>query len=372
MRVAEVTAVYPPYRAGISHVVHDYAQYLLKSGEEVRVFTPAYPGLNFSEEVEALPGLIYGKAAVLPQLFGKLKDFDVVHLHYPFYGTALIAALAAKFFKKRLILTYHMKTRGQGFLGFIFEAHRLLVEPIILALSDAVLVSSIDYANSIDLRHKNLMDQPFGVDTDLFSPNDHELARKKINLTPLDFVFIFVGALDDAHYFKGIDLLLEAAAKLPKGESWKIIVVGGGNRLPILQSLAKEFGIFDHFIFAGIVDPVDLPDYYRAADVHLFPSIDRSEAFGLVTLEAASSGLPSLVSALPGVRTLVLHKETGLHVPPGNVEGWSLALQWALTHREKCRELGKNARVRVLQEYSQEVCLARLQRVFKGGKLDWV
>ncbi|MBU1126377.1 glycosyltransferase, partial [Patescibacteria group bacterium] len=152
----------------------------------------------------------------------------------------------------------------------------------------------------------------------------------------------------------------------------KLLLVGGGNREKMLRSIARELDIEDKVIFAGFVSQEDLPDYYRSADAHILPAIDQSEAFGLVTLEAGATGIPSFVSALPGVRTLVLHRETGLHIPVNNVEGLSLALQWALEHREKCLVLGLNARQRVLEKYAKETCLGRLHALYKGGKLDLV
>ncbi|MFH1767410.1 MAG: glycosyltransferase family 4 protein [Patescibacteria group bacterium] len=372
MRIAHITPVYPPYRAGIGHVAFEEVKYLKQMGEEAKVFTPQYLGLQYDSEVEALKGLTWGKAAVLPQLLWRLRDFDVIHLHYPFYGSALFTALAALVWQKRLIVTYHMKTKGSGLHGFIFRWQRRLVEPIILFLAEIVLVSSVDYASSIGLRHRNLIDMPFGVDTEEFCPKDKFLARKKLQIDPDSFIFIFVGALDDAHYFKGVDVLLAAAAKIRTHEYWKLLLVGGGNREKMLRSIARELDIEDKVIFAGFVSQEDLPDYYRSADAHILPAIDQSEAFGLVTLEAGATGIPSFVSALPGVRTLVLHRETGLHIPVNNVEGLSLALQWALEHREKCLVLGLNARQRVLEKYAKETCLGRLHALYKGGKLDLV
>lgn len=369
MKIAHITPVYPPYKGGIGHVAFDYVEYLKKI-EEVSVFTPQYDDFVFSSDVVALKGFTYGKASLVPQLLWELKFFDIIHLHYPFYGGALFTALAALIWKKRLVVTYHMKTQGTGWLGLVFRWHRRLVEPLILIIADTVLVSSLDYAESIGLKHKQLVAMPFGVDTKRFRPGGREQIREKIGLSLNDFIFLFVGGLDDAHYFKGVDVLLAAAAKLRNTKNWRLVIVGGGDRQYNLERMANELGIVNFVYFVGRVSDEDLPSYFRVADVHVLPSIDQSEAYGLVTLEAAASGLPSFVSALPGVRTLVRHKETGLHIPIGDVRGVSLALAWGLNHEDKCRELGKNALKRARDKYDKNTCLGRLHDLYKEGKVS--
>jgi len=69
-------------------------------------------------------------------------------------------------------------------------------------------------------------------------------------------------------------------------------------------------------IFAGNVNDTELPLYYNLADVFVLPSIDRSEAFGMVLLEAAACGKPLIASNLPGVRTLVRDGVNGFLVEP--------------------------------------------------------
>lgn len=376
MKIVHVTPVYPPYKGGMGKVAFDYVELLRKRGECVSVLTPDYEDIDRTqkidgEEIEWLHGFAFGKAAVLPQLLWKVKDCDVVHLHYPFYGTAIFTALGSVIWKKKLVVTYHMKTKGTGFLGAFFSLHRLLLEPIILMIANSVLVSSIDYASSIELRHKNLIDAPFGVDVDRFSLGESDV-RSKLGISNNSKVGIFVGGLDDAHYFKGVDVLLEATSKLNKDDVWDIIIVGGGNRKDNLKVLARELGVEDRIHFAGRVLDEDLPNFYRTADFHILPSIDRSEAFGLVTLEAAVSGIPSIVSDLPGVRTLVVDKKTGLHFAPNDVEALKLAITWMLDHADKVKEFGKNAKQRVSQYYSEEKMIDRLQLVYKNGNVKGV
>jgi len=109
-----------------------------------------------------------------------------------------------------------------------------------------------------------------------------------------------------------------------------------------------------------------LPRYYQAADVHVLPAINRCEAFGLVTLEAAASGLPSVVSNLPGVRTLVKERETGLVVPPSDVGALILALTFMLQKDELRYRFGKAARERVERRFAPGVIYKELREVYRS------
>src|SRR6185295_5042399 len=133
------------------------------------------------------------------------------------------------------------------------------------------------------------------------------------NLPDAPTVF-FLARLDRAHYFKGLHLLIDAVARLPEA---RLVVGGDGEWRAEYEARAQaSLGARAHFI--GDVPDSALPAYYRAADVVAVPSIDRTEAFGLVLLEALACGTPVVASRLPGVRTLVDDGRTGFLVDPGD------------------------------------------------------
>ena len=133
--------------------------------------------------------------------------------------------------------------------------------------------------------------------------------------------------------------------------------------------MARAKNLEKKVLFTGKVSDKDLPDYYRAADIHILPAIDRSEAFGLVTLEAAASGKASVVSDLPGVRTLVEHQKTGLVIPVNDAQALVVALTWLVQHKDKISEFGQNARKMAVDKYSKQIILQKLQQIYKGGKV---
>lgn len=325
MRVAHIAPVFPPYRGGMGTVAYHQARALAEAGIDVTVLTPhgltpraRPPGVDV---IELTPLFSRGNAACLPQVLARAGGFDLVHVHYPFFGTAELLAARRWLGRTRLVLQYQMDVVGVHWKARLFEWHRRFMLPFILHAADAIVVTSNDYAASSFLapRLAALQGQltviPAGVDLGSFSANgDRVGARRKIGLGDAPTVF-FLARLDRAHYFKGLHLLIDAVAQLPD----VVLVVGGdGEWRPQYEARAHaSLGARARFI--GDVPDETLPAYYRAADVVAVPSVDRTEAFGLVILEALACGTPVVASRLPGVRTLVDEGRTGYLVEPGNV-----------------------------------------------------
>ena len=99
MKIAHVICTFPPYKGGMGNVAYEQAKELANLGHEVTVFTPSYSKekQDFNFNVVRLKSLIkFGNAAFLPQLIYRLRKFDVVQLHHPFFGATEIVWLAKK------------------------------------------------------------------------------------------------------------------------------------------------------------------------------------------------------------------------------------------------------------------------------------
>ncbi len=317
-----------------------HAEALRRAGHDVTIFSP---GHNLQ------PLFRIGNSACVPQLWWKLRGFDAVELHYPFFGGAEWVWLWKKTFgqRTRLAVLYHMDTVGTGLLALVFRLYRALFLKTVLNAADAILVSSKDYfAMSQAAFLKNdprIHETPFGVDTKKFSPGGDKKEA-----------ILFVGGLDSAHYFKGVPVLIEAFTKIAM-LPYELWIVGEGDLRPAYQTLAAKTVFGGHIRFLGRVTDDQLADLYRQARVHVLPSVDRSEAFGLVTLAAAASGIPSIVSDLPGVRSIVEAGKTGLVVPPSDPAALAAALRELLTDSARAEAMGSAARERVEQKYASAV-----------------
>ena len=373
MRVAHIAPVFPPYRGGMGTVAYHQARALAAAGAAVSVYTPrsavpreAPAGVTLVE----LPALVArGNAACLPQVLWRLGGFDVVHLHYPFFGTAELLAARRLFGGPRLVLQYQMDVVGVHWKARLFQWHRHMLLPAILRSADAIVVTSHDYAASSFLApalpslERKLVAIPGGVDLGAFSPGpDRTTLRARLGLADQPTVF-FLARLDRAHYFKGLHVLIEAMAQIPEAA----LVVGGDGEWRTDYEAQARARLGGRVRFVGDVADEALPDYYRAADALALPSIDRTEAFGLVLLEALACGTPVVASRLPGVRTLVDEGRTGFLVEPG--DPFDLATRLAQCLRERAT-LSPNAidfvRARFGWEAIASQLLALYQRLIAG------
>jgi glycosyltransferase involved in cell wall biosynthesis len=373
MRIAHVVSTYPPYRGGVGNLAAEYAARLRARGHVVQVFTPRYQDPPDDPDFVHRLGapLRVGNAAFVPSLVTRLRGFDVVHLHYPFFGGAEPALLRKWLHADQpLVLSYHMDAVADGVRGALFRLHARLVLPRIVGRADRVLVSSSDYASHSALAGmgdvlSHVEVHPYGVDTERFQPGREPALRERLGIASDELVAIFVSRLDLAHHFKGLPVLLDALARA-RPHRWRLVVAGEGALRGGFERSAASLGIADRVHFAGDISDADLPACYRAADVHVCPSTAAAEAFSLVTLEAAASGVPTIASALPGVRTVVVDGKTGVHVTPNDPEGLARALGSLMERPVRLIELGRAARARVEAHYQWGPLVALLEQTYRG------
>lgn len=376
MKLAIVTPVLGS-AGGIGRVAEEQATRLAARGYEVTVCTPL-PNFSASQSFNLLPLrpiIRYGYGAWVPQLTRKLEQFDLVHLHYPFLGgTGAALRWKKKNPDKRLVVTYHMDLLGQGMFRPIFRAYQHLTLPRLVESADAIVVSSLDYAEHNDLEpflnmlgHR-LIEIPFGIDLERFKPGPSDQSlRERLGFQNGDFVIMMVGGLNRAHYFKGVSVLLKAFSELYRGvENARLLFVGQGELTASYRRFAYQLGIAARVVFASRVSFKALPDYYRLANVFVLPSIDRSEAFGLVLLEAQASGVPVVASNLPGVRTVFANGDTGYAVKPNDATALREALYWMWGHSKERADMGRFARARMEERYRWDPIIDQLEALYQN------
>ena len=327
MRIAHVTATFPPYYGGTGNVCYHNARVLAARGHDVHVFTADWPGERDDPPgvtVHRLkPMLRVGNAPVLPQLM-RLRHFDMFHLHYPFIFGAETLCVSSWLCNTPMVLTYHNDMFADGARGVFFDLYQRSCATLILRKARRICGVSLEHAYSSSVIRRALrgdtrriVELPNGVDTQLFHPDsDGESVRDVLGIPESSFVLAFVAALDSAHTFKRLDLLLKCVAALPDRQI-HLIVVGGGDVKRQYEDLAIQLGIADRTYFVGAVPHSDLPPYLVASDTVVLPS-DSVESFGLVLVEALACGIPVIASDLPGVRTLVEANSDGFLVRPGD------------------------------------------------------
>ncbi|MHB0869409.1 MAG: glycosyltransferase family 4 protein [Chloroflexota bacterium] len=375
MKVAHVSATFPPYPGGTGQICLDNAFQLARLGHQVTVFTARdgrddeayHPKMT----VRRLPALFrLGNAPFLPGL-ALLEGFDVIHLHYPFYFGAELLMANSVVRRSRYVVTYHQDVHLPGLLEPAARAHHRLVAAPFLRRARRVMVTTMDYARSSRLRglvgpgRGLVVELPNGVDPDRFSPElDPAPLRAMYRLGPDERVVLFVGGLDRPHYFKGVDVLLEAMAR-PENGLARLLIVGDGDLRPGYESHARALGLGERALFCGRVPAGKLPLHYAICDLLVLPSTTMGEAFGVVLLEAMASGRPVIASSLPGVRAVVSDGVDGLLARPGDAEELSSKIRRLLDDPERRREMGAAGRAKVEEEYAWSQVTPRLVKVYE-------
>ena len=377
MKVAHIVSTFPPYRAGIGNSAYHMSWELARLGAEVTVFTATARGgsdvdRSWPFAVKRMrPWLYYGNAAFVPQLLWQLSSFDIVHLHYPFFGGAEMLYFLDKLRPLNLVLHYHMDVVGEGIFKRVFQWHSNHVLPHIVKHAKTIIVTTLDYARQSNIRtalehdSQKFIEIPLGVNPEIFKPRiknkdlveSYGLANKKI--------ILFVGGLDRAHYFKGVNYLIKAFHLISSNDEYRLVVVGDGALRPSYETLVSNFGLERKVIFAGAVSDDQLPLYYNMADVYVLPSIDSSEAFGLTVVEAMSSGLPVIASDLPGVRSVIKKNTTGYLFKPKDIGTLAKHMHYLLENPQVRNHLGGAARKRVLDRYAWSIIGAQLMDLYE-------
>jgi glycosyltransferase involved in cell wall biosynthesis len=212
-------------------------------------------------------------------------------------------------------------------------ALRRALERLVLERADAHVVLSSPFRRLLVERYRiapwNVHVWPPGVALDAFQPGEQTQARERLGLERDVFVATTVRRLVPR---MGIDVLLDAWAQLegalPAGS--QLLIVGDGPLAGELAERASQPPLAGRVRLLGRVDDAELLDVYRAADVAVVPTV-AFEGFGLVVLEAAACGTPSIVSDLDGLREATSGLDRSLLVAPGDGEALRERLARAAT-----------------------------------------
>ena len=375
MRIAHLTATFPPYPGGAGNTAFRFAREQAAAGHHIEVFTAPAPGEAPDPGAVVVhridPVFAIGNAPLIPSL-RRVEGFDVVHLHYPFiFGSELTLLGRLRRRRRGQALLVHYKNRlvGKGPRGLLFEAYEHTVAPTLIRAADRVCVLSADHANSVSYLRRTgerepekLIEMPNGVDAELFSPGDGGALRVKLGIPATATVAAFVATLDLAHHFKRLDVAIDALARLGDPDV-HLVVAGGGELLEGFRNRAEMAGIGERAHFLGAVPHAELPDVLRAADLFLLTT-EPPESFGIVLIEAMAAGLPAIATDYPGVRAVIDEGDTGLLVPRGDAAAVAGAVGQLVAAPERRREMGERGRAKAIAEWSWPRLVERMDDAY--------
>ncbi|HEY9644927.1 MAG TPA: glycosyltransferase [Chroococcidiopsis sp.] len=323
----------------------------------------------------------------MPEFVSAFRKFQAKEsLNYPLihtnYWTSGWVGLQLKAESSiQLIHTYHslgaVKYQAIGPRPAIADT-RLAIERQLLNHADCVVATSPQedgMLRSLVSGDGYVEVVPCGADIDTFHSIPKAEARAKLGFSPEQQIILYVGRFDPR---KGLDTLMQAFAALKQGEhgaianpaNLRLVIVGGNNPDPIegrdrlrIRNLVRDLGIADQTSFAGVIGHDLLPLYYTAADLCVIPS--HYEPFGLVAIEAMACGTPVVASDVGGLRFTVIPEETGLLVPPQEVEAFVNAIARILSDEIWARKLRRQASSRVQQNFSWNSVGVKLSDLYR-------
>ncbi|MFO7690533.1 MAG: glycosyltransferase, partial [Cryobacterium sp.] len=248
-------------------------------------------------------------AAGFAQAFRRLAaSSDIIHVHSP-WPMGELALLTARL-RSPVVLTWHFDIVKQRAVAPLY---RPLVAAVLKRCARVICSNPNLAATSPYLANcgEKLAVIPFGIETSAWEPRGDEASEvERIRLRNKHPLVLFVGRLV---YYKGVDVLLRAIAQIDAN----LALIGTGPLEDELKRLARSLRIEGRVAFLGALPNRDLRLYYNACDVFVLPSVARSEAFGLVLLEAMCAGKPLITTELgTGTSWINQHGQTGLVVPP--------------------------------------------------------
>jgi D-inositol-3-phosphate glycosyltransferase len=291
---------------------------------------------------------------------------DLAHLHYA-SPAHLIAAWPALLLRRApLVVTLH---RGELYALPRRGARRELVRFFLRRAGRLIAVSADlgrQLAGELGLPAERIAIIDVGCDTRRFRPclpRDKAAAKARLGLDPARPHLLFVGRLTER---KGIDLLLEAAARLPCPPRSVLLVVGSGPLRERLERASSGLAPVE-VRWLGERDHAELPAWFAAADAMVLPS--RSEGRPAVVLEAMASGTPVVASRVGGTGELIEDGVNGLLFESQDAPALARALERLIGDLALGQRLAERALADV-REHSLERQAARIAAIYRdvGGR----
>lgn len=369
MRVLQIGKFYP-ISGGIEKVMYDitmglsqkrvYCDMLCASAEKQDLGNLL---LNDYARVLCVPTWKKVSATMLsPAMIFRLrkirKEYDIIHIHHPDPMACLALFLSG--YKGPVVLHWHSDILKQKTLLKLYTPLQnwLLRRARVIVGTTPVYVRESPFLENIQRKVTSI---PIGIDEMKPIPERVEQIKEKYAGKKIIFS---LGRLVE---YKGYEYLIQAARRLT--DDYVILIGGKGPLQEYLQSLIDELGVADRVKLLGFIEDKDLPDYFGACDLFCLSSIWKTEAFGIVQIEAMSCGKPVIAMNIPesGVSWVNINCFSGINIKPEDADALATAIITVLTDEHLYDKLSKGARRRYetmfTKELMTELCLNLYRKV---------
>ena len=344
MKILQLGKFYP-IRGGVEKVMWDLTVGLAERGIRCDMLCAVLPGEQVDEEhqfmvvkdsPEALElsmgpyGRVIGVRAVAkkagtmlsPAMIRWLRrhasEYDIIHVHHPDPMAAL--ALWCSGYKGRVFLHWHSDILRQKVLLFFYSP----LQSWLIRRAERIIGTTPVYIRESPFLSR-VQDKvtyvPIGIQPVIYDPR--AAARIRALYPGRKIVF----ALGRLVPYKGFSTLISAAARL--GSDYIVLIGGKGPLQETLEHQIAKLGVQDRVKLLGFISSEDLPAMFGACDIFAMSSDQKTEAFGIVQIEAMSCGKPVVATRIPhsGVSWVNQDGVSGLNVPPGDPKNFAFAIR---------------------------------------------
>ncbi|MDE5556663.1 MAG: glycosyltransferase [Ruminococcus sp.] len=368
IKILEINKAYFPHTGGIETLVKQYSEELGKY-KNIEVHTLVCRdgrGKTYSEKINGVKLTRAGSfgtyfscplSVSFIRLFRKMSaNADIIHIHVPFPLADLALLLSG--YSGKVIVSWHSDIVKQKKLLMLYKP----LMKYLLDRADCILVATEGHimgSEFLPKYHHKCRILPYGI-----TPENYLNIKKIPFLTekatnPESVKVFFTGRLV---YYKGVDVLIRAFRKVK--DNCELFIAGTGTLESELKKNVQEYGLNDRVHFLGFLPEEQLKQAFSDCDIFVLPSVERSEAFGIVQLEAMIYGKPVINTNLPsGVPCVSVHEKTGITVMPYNTHELAHAINILRKNKSLREKMGQNAQKRVLDYFNEKNIIQNLYKI---------
>lgn len=369
-RVMIVTPYFHPRIGGVENYVYNMARTLREARIRVSIVTSNTQGSGYKREtlegmtVHRLPiSFTISNTPIGLSWFWRIRRImrdeqpDIINAHSPVPFLSDVAALAAG--SRPFVLTYHagaMK-KGRALIDTVIAVYESTFLRMLFRRADAVAPVSaafFDMPARAAFVHKSTLIRP-GVDMARFSPKPLPAGAP---------IVTYVGRIEHSSAWKGIEQLLRAFVHVRTAvPQARLELVGSGDALEQFRERAAQLGIANAVTFTGALHGAQIVRAYTRSSVVVLPSTTDAEQSSVTLIEAMASGRPVVATSVGGTPYIVEHEQSGLLVPPDDVDALAGAIVRIVRDRALAAALAKGA-VASARAVGWDVQAARYRSLF--------
>ena len=292
--------------------------------------------------------------AMLSRLRRHCGEYDIIHVHHP--DPMAAAALRLSGFNGKVVLHWHSDILSQKFLLALYQP----LQDWLIRRADVIVGTTPAYIKSSpwlkDVQSKCTY-VPIGIEAINPDPDGAAAIRERF---PGKTILFSLGRLVQ---YKGYPVLLRAMKYLP--EKYQLLIGGTGPLRKELEELIDSEGFNGRVCLEGYIPDEKIPSYFGAGDIFVLSSVMKTEAFGIVQIEAMSCGKPVVATKIPGSGVSWVNEDgvSGRNVTPGDPAQMAAAIEDVSEHY---RDFSEGARARFEDLFCEEKMINSILKIYEA------